>query len=172
MDQASSDNATIVASTDPLSAIYFEISLAVAAKACLVPSVACIQARGRIEGCFVNNLTSTTCTGHRASLRKPSLSGGIGVKVKDETWNTHQWLAKPRRLAVEPSNTVVQHHCVRCGRGLRHGSILKQQLCCAISFDQLSDQVTQRWLSEPCPGRHLSRDDEDRNKIIAALRVS
>ena len=52
MDQASSDNATIVASTDPLSAIYFEISLAVAAKACLVPSVACIQASGRIEGCF------------------------------------------------------------------------------------------------------------------------
>jgi hypothetical protein len=42
----------------------------------------------------------------------------------------------------------------------------------AISFDQLSDEVTERWLSEPCPGKRLSLDDEDRSKIIAALRVS
>src|SRR6266849_4725350 len=43
-------------------------------------------------------------------------SGGIGVKVKDETWNTHQWLANPRRLAIKPSKPVLQNHCVRCGR--------------------------------------------------------
>lgn len=97
------------------------------------------------------------------------------MKVKDETRNTHQWLAKPRRLAVEPSNTVVQHHCVRCGRDFVTDPSSNSSYAVfvsAISFHQLSDQVTQRWLSEPCPGRHLSRDDEDRNKIIAALRVS
>jgi hypothetical protein len=42
----------------------------------------------------------------------------------------------------------------------------------AISFDRLSHEVTKRWLSEPCPGRHLPTDDEDRTKIIAALRVA
>jgi hypothetical protein len=26
----------------------------------------------------------------------------------------------------------------------------------AISFDQLEDEVTKRWLSEPCPGKRLS----------------
>jgi hypothetical protein len=38
------------------------------------------------------------------------------VNVKDETWITHQWLSNPQRLAVEPTNPVLQHHCVRCGR--------------------------------------------------------
>jgi hypothetical protein len=38
------------------------------------------------------------------------------VKVKDETWNPHQWLSNPRRLKIEPRNPVLQYHCVRCGR--------------------------------------------------------
>ena len=97
------------------------------------------------------------------------------MKVKDETWNTHQWLAKPRRLAVEPNKHSSTTPLRPVRSGLRHGSSSNSSYAVfvsAISFDQLSDQVTQRWLSEPCPGRHLSRDDEDRNKIIAALRVS
>jgi hypothetical protein len=97
------------------------------------------------------------------------------VKVKDETWNTHQWLANPRYLAIKPSNPVIQHHCVRCGRDFvtdSSSNITHAVFVSAISFDQLMDEVTDRWLSEPCPGRRLSPDDEDRNKIIAALPVS
>jgi hypothetical protein len=97
------------------------------------------------------------------------------VKVKGETWNMHQWLCNPRRLAVEPSNAVLHHHCVRCGRDFvsdpsSNGSYAV--FVSAISFDQLSDEVTKRWLSEPCPGRRLSSDDEDRNKIVTALPIS
>ena len=36
------------------------------------------------------------------------------MKVKGETWNTHQWFSNPRRLAVESSNAVLQHHCILC----------------------------------------------------------
>jgi hypothetical protein len=101
--------------------------------------------------------------------------GGTGVKVKEETWNTHQWLANPRRLAIKPSNIVLQHHCVRCGRDFITDPSSNSSYAVfvsAISFDQLSDEVTKRWLSEPCPGKRLSLDDEDRGKIVAALRVS
>ena len=39
---------------------------------------------------------------------------GIGVKLKVEIWNTHLWLAKPRPLAIESGQTVIQHRCDRC----------------------------------------------------------
>jgi hypothetical protein len=97
------------------------------------------------------------------------------MKVKDETWNTHLWLSNPRHLAIEPHSAVLQYHCVRCGRdfvGDPSANVCYAVFVSAISFDQLSDEVTKRWLSEPCPGRRLSLDDEDRTKIIAALRVS
>jgi hypothetical protein len=97
------------------------------------------------------------------------------VKVKDETWNTHQWLSNPRRLAVEPSNAVLQHHCVRCGRDFVTDSSSNDSYAVfvsAISFDQLEDEVTKRWLGEPCRGRRLSSDDEDRNRIVAAFTIS
>ncbi len=96
------------------------------------------------------------------------------MKVQDETWNTHQWLSSPRRLAVEPSNAVLHHHCVRCGRDFvidPSSNSSHAVFVSAISFDQLADEVTKRWLNEPCPGRHGSSDDEDRTKIIAVLRV-
>ena len=97
------------------------------------------------------------------------------MKVKGETWNTHQWFSNPRRLAVEPSNAVLQHHCILCGRDFVTDPSSNSSYAVfvsAISFDQLSDEVTNRWLGEPCPGGRLPSDDEDRTKIIAALRVS
>ena len=97
------------------------------------------------------------------------------MKVKDETWYAHQWLSSPRRLAIEPGNAVLQHHCVRCGRDFvtdRSSNSTYAVFVSAISFDQLEDEVTKRWLSEPCPGRRVSSDDEDRNKIVVALPIS
>jgi len=70
------------------------------------------------------------------------------VNVKDETCITHQWLSNPRRLAVEPTNPVLQHHCVRCGRDFvtdRSSNSTYAVFVSAISFDQLEDEVTKRW---------------------------
>jgi hypothetical protein len=66
------------------------------------------------------------------------------VKVKGETWNTHQWLSNPRCLAIEPSNAVLHHHCVRCGRDFvsdpsSNGSYAV--FVSAISFDRLQDEA-------------------------------
>jgi hypothetical protein len=97
------------------------------------------------------------------------------VTVKDETWSSHEWLRKPRRVTTRPGDTVLHHHCIRCGRDfLTYPSSNNSYavFVSAISFDQLEDEVTKRWLGEACPGRHASSDDEDRTKITAVLRVS
>jgi hypothetical protein len=54
---------------------------------------------------------------------------------------------------------------VRCGRdivtvlssGSRH-AVHVSMFC----FYPLDDEVTERWLTEPCPGKRLPRDDDDR----------
>ena len=97
------------------------------------------------------------------------------MEVKDETLNTHQWLSNPRRLKIEPGNPIVHCHCVRCGRDFitdPSSNISYAVVVSVITFDRLDDEVTKRWLSEPCPGRRPSLDDQDRTKIVAALRVS
>jgi hypothetical protein len=41
----------------------------------------------------------------------------------------------------------------------------------AVSFHELDDAVTERWLRESCPGTHLLGDEEDRKSKIAELLV-
>src|SRR6266481_9954111 len=97
---------------------------------------------------------------------------GVGVKSKDGIWSTHLWLAAPRSIVVESDLTVIQYHCARCGRDFvtnTSSDIRIAVFVSAISFHQLSDAVTTRWLSDACPGRRLSSDEEDRSKRIAEL---
>jgi hypothetical protein len=68
---------------------------------------------------------------------------------------------------IEPNKPIIQYHCVQCGRDFvtdASSRIGYAVFVPVISFDQLSDEVTKRWLSEPCPGGHLSSDDDDRTK--------
>jgi hypothetical protein len=89
-----------------------------------------------------------------------------------EDWGNHQWV-NPREVKVAPGYSVTQRHCKRCGRdfitfvssGERHAVFIG-----AISFYQLDDEVTKRWLNEPCPGVPRP-EDEDRSRRIAEWRV-
>ena len=96
------------------------------------------------------------------------------MKIKVETWNTHFWLAKPRALTIESGQTVIQHRCDRCGRDFITDTSSNSKLAVfvsVVSFYQLSDEVTTRWLSDACPARHVSSDEEDRRRRIAELKV-
>ena len=42
----------------------------------------------------------------------------------------------------------------------------------AISFYRLEDEVTGRWLREPCPGVRLTSDDRDRKRSSVEVRVA
>jgi hypothetical protein len=76
-------------------------------------------------------------------------------------------------LKIESGAAVVQHHCGQCGRdivtilspGARHAVYAS-----VLYFYRLNDEATQRWLSEPCPGKRLASDDENRKKLDREVR--
>jgi hypothetical protein len=87
----------------------------------------------------------------------------------------HEWLeSDPRRLQISPGLSVLHRHCARCGRDLLEDLTSRNRyavIASAVSFYRLADEVTERWLREPCPGRYLSTDREDRTKKVAELFV-
>jgi hypothetical protein len=92
------------------------------------------------------------------------------------TWGRHQWSqSTPRELQLESGQSVLQRQCIRCRRdfvidqssGARHAVFVS-----IISFYQLPEEVTMRWLAEPCPGKPLPSDGKDRTKLGVELRIS
>lgn len=87
----------------------------------------------------------------------------------------HLWLQpKPRHLQIESGESLYQRRCTRCERDFvtlsATGTCFAVTLS-AVSFLRLTDEVTQRWLAEECPGTRLSGDNLDRGKWIEELRV-
>jgi hypothetical protein len=89
-------------------------------------------------------------------------------------WGDHHWLDKPRHFHLESGQSIFQRRCVQCGRdfvidessGARHAVRVS-----IFSFHRLTDEVTQRWVGEACPGKRLPSNDVDREKEIAELRI-
>jgi hypothetical protein len=98
------------------------------------------------------------------------------MEVSDTGWNGHKWRdANPRQLQVGAGTPVLHQHCVQCGRDFLIDLTSRRARAVsisAVSFHQLDDAVTERWLTESCPGAHLPRDEEDRKNKIAELFVS
>lgn len=98
------------------------------------------------------------------------------VVASEAAWSGHQWIEpNPRRVSLASSQTVLQHRCVRCGREfvtVESSGECYAVYASAVSFHRLSDEVTQRWVSEECPGRHIEADDKERaEKIVAHMPV-
>ena len=97
------------------------------------------------------------------------------MEVSDTGSNGHKWRdANPRRLQVGAGTPVLHQHCVQCGRDFLMDPTSRRARAvsvCAVSFHQLDDAVTERWLTESCPGTHLLGDEEDRKRGIAELFV-
>jgi hypothetical protein len=97
------------------------------------------------------------------------------MEVSDSGWNGHRWRdAYPRRLRVGEGTPVLHQHCVQCGRDFLMDLSSRRSRAVsisAVSFHQLDDAVTERWLRESCPGKHLQSDEEDRKSKIAELLV-
>jgi hypothetical protein len=87
----------------------------------------------------------------------------------------HQWHeSREPHLKIDSGELVLQRHCGRCGRdivtvlssGSRH-AVHASMLC----FYRLDDEVTKRWLIEPCPGKRLVIDDEDRKRLVSDVQT-
>ena len=77
------------------------------------------------------------------------------------SWLTHDWFSRPLQLDDKP---VIQHICRRCGRTFAEEETGERYAAHASIFmlHRLSDEVTARWLAEPCPQERLQADlDED-----------
>ena len=92
------------------------------------------------------------------------------VNTLDGISGDHRWYERRElHLKIESGASVVQHHCGRCGRdivtvlssGARH-AVYASVLC----FYRLDDEVTERWLNEPCPGERLQSDGDDRERFL------
>jgi hypothetical protein len=113
-----------------------------------------------------------------AKHEEPRFAGEImlnGVPWK-EGWNGHKWVEpNGRHLDVAPDDSAVQYHCARCAREflvLESSGRRLAVYASVISFYQLTDDVTERWLQQRCPGERLARDDEDRGRRIREIPVS
>jgi hypothetical protein len=91
-------------------------------------------------------------------------------------WGDHRWLQRrPRRFELKSGESVFQRRCTQCGRDfvIEVSSGDRSAVGVSIlSFQRLDDEVTRRWLSEPCPGKRLPGDDDDRTERTKELRVA
>jgi hypothetical protein len=83
--------------------------------------------------------------------------------MQTSTWETHDWFDRP--LEIDPSQKVTQFVCRKCGRGFIGDDMGKRYAIHASAFvvKRLSDEVTERWLAEPCP-EHLRTTDRNDGK--------
>jgi hypothetical protein len=88
-------------------------------------------------------------------------------QILELTFGGHQWLERKGRHVEIESGEALQLYCVRCGREfltvLPSGS--RYAVPSIVSFFRLNDDVTARWLSEPCPSQHLQSDDDQKRKL-------
>jgi hypothetical protein len=91
----------------------------------------------------------------------------IAPQSSKEPSTTHTWLlADGRRLEPEAGKPLVHRLCTVCKRNFVHDVTAKDWYVAyprLLDFDRLVS-VSQRWLSEACPGRYLTTDEDARKR--------
>jgi hypothetical protein len=93
----------------------------------------------------------------------PAKALSIAPQLSVEPSPTHTWLlADGRKLELAAGKPLVHRLCTTCQRNFVYDVSAKEWYAAyprLLDFDRL-DTVSQRWLSEPCPGRYLASDEE------------
>src|SRR5580692_3774308 len=78
-------------------------------------------------------------------------------------WETHDWFDRP--LEIDPAKRIIQFICRKCGRAFVNDADGTRYAIHASAFAiyRLADEVTDRWLSEPCPSELKQADLDDRS---------
>jgi hypothetical protein len=82
-----------------------------------------------------------------------------------EPSTTHTWsMPHGRRLELEPGKTLIQWSCITCQRHFVNEPAIAEWFAAfprTLDFERL-DAVSELWLNEDCPGRHLASDENVR----------
>ncbi len=73
-------------------------------------------------------------------------------------WFSHRW------AIMIPGIPPVRHACRHCRRKFVDDERTGERYAITGGmprFDRLSDEVTSRWLADPCPGEQLPTDEDD-----------
>jgi hypothetical protein len=79
-----------------------------------------------------------------------------------EFWDTHLWVS--RTVEIEHGCPLIQQICRSCGRNFVdeiHSGERYAVHVAVFKFDRLADEVTARWLCEPCPRARMRSDEID-----------
>jgi hypothetical protein len=84
-----------------------------------------------------------------------------------DPWNTHDWFDRP--LEIDRGEKIIQFICRKCGRGFVNDRTGRRYAIHASVFAvyRLADEVTDRWLSEPCPTEHQTSAQDDEKTRFA-----
>jgi hypothetical protein len=103
-------------------------------------------------------------------------ASGQGAKVDTAQWRSHQWAESVGERIENVGKKRRRFNCTACGRafvtddtGNRKWAINQYQKVYFGEFGEqdaaLEEEVSKRWLEEPCPRRFLTADNADRKKI-------
>jgi hypothetical protein len=117
---------------------------------------------------FSGRIGESTFAEGKAKEVHPMAAATAAPTIVHPSWQTHQW-SEPdgRRVEIERGKPLIQHYCQKCGRTFVEDQTSKERYAVhvsAIFFKRLIDDVNERWLSAPCPGKRLETDVEDEKK--------
>lgn len=80
-------------------------------------------------------------------------------------WSSHDWKVKTLESLTGAGGSRLGFTCRSCER--RFSYTTSNHRAWAVNNDgvSLADEITSRWLAQPCPGRPPDGDDEDRRHL-------
>jgi hypothetical protein len=84
--------------------------------------------------------------------------------METQLWQTHDWYDRP--LEIDPGKEFIQFICRKCARSFVDDETGQRYAIhvSAFTIHRLSDEITERWLSEPCPTERQAADLEANDK--------
>ena len=80
-------------------------------------------------------------------------------------WNTHDWQVRSIESITPGGGSRLAFTCRRCGHGFNQTTANHRAWAVDSTGAALADEVTERWLAEPCEHRPGKSDDADRCKF-------
>jgi hypothetical protein len=85
-------------------------------------------------------------------------------------WESHDWKVKTVESLNAGGGSKLAFTCRACERKFTHTTANNRAWATSADGTALADEVTTRWLTEPCPRRPGDHDHKDRLKVKYLIR--